>query len=88
VGQEDVVGRDRCEFIAARLTFEGADAADLEARRRIAAAAIPVPDGVTQGVVRLTDERRFDVPVLLVCPEFTSAQAQEWIRAGDVRDLA
>ncbi|WP_290056530.1 hypothetical protein [Amycolatopsis solani] len=40
------------------------------------------------GVVRLTDERRFDVPVVVVCPEFTPAQAQEWISAGDAPELA
>lgn len=70
--------------------FEGPDSADLdeEARRRIAAAAIPVPEGVTKGVVRLADERRFDVPVVLVCPEFTPAQAQEWIDAGEAPELA
>jgi len=70
--------------------FEGADSADLDedARRAMAAAAIPVPEGVTKGVVRLTDGRRFDVPVVLVCPEFTPAQAQEWIAAGDVPELA
>lgn len=66
--------------------FEGPDAADLdeEARRSIAAAAIPVPEGVARGVVRLADERRFHVPVVLVCPEFTPTQAREWIDAGDV----
>jgi pimeloyl-ACP methyl ester carboxylesterase len=70
--------------------FAGPDSADLdeEARRRIAAAAIPVPEGVAKGVVRLADERRFDVPVVLVCPEFTPAQAQDWIGAGDVPELA
>ena len=70
--------------------FEGPDSADLdeEARRSIASAAIPVPEGVTKGVVRLADERRFDVPVVLVCPEFTPAQAQEWISAGDLPELA
>jgi pimeloyl-ACP methyl ester carboxylesterase len=70
--------------------FEGADSADLdeEARRAFAAAAIPVPEGVARGVVHLTDERRFDVPVVLVCPEYTPAQAQEWIGAGDVPELA
>lgn len=70
--------------------FEGPDSADLseEARRSIAAAAIPVPEAVAKGVVRLTDERRFDVPVVLVCPEFTPAQAQEWIDAGDLPELA
>lgn len=70
--------------------FEGPDSADLdeEARRAFAAAAIPVPEGVAKGVVRLTDERRFEVPVVVVCPEFTPAQAQEWIAAGDVPELA
>jgi len=70
--------------------FEGPDAADLdeETRRRFQAAAIPVPEGVAKGVVRLSDERRFDVPVVLVCPEFTPAQAREWIGAGDVPELA
>ena len=58
------------------------------ARRSLAAAAIPVPEGVARGMVRLTDERRFDVPVVLVCPEFSPAQAQEWIDAGDVPELA
>ena len=70
--------------------FEGPDSADLdeEARRSIASAAIPVPEGVTTGVVHLADERRFDVPVVVVCPEFSPAQAQEWIAAGDVPELA
>ena len=69
--------------------FEGPDSADLdeEARRAFASTAIPVPEGVVKGVVRLTDERRFDVPVVLVCPEFTPAQAKEWIDAGDVAEL-
>jgi pimeloyl-ACP methyl ester carboxylesterase len=70
--------------------FDGADSADLdeETKGRMAAAAIPVPAGVAEGVVRLADERRFDVPVVVVCPEFTPAQAQEWIGAGDVPELA
>jgi pimeloyl-ACP methyl ester carboxylesterase len=70
--------------------FEGPDSADLdeEARHRIASAAIPVPEGVTKGVVRLADERRFGVPVVLVCPEFSPAQAREWIEAGEVPELA
>jgi len=70
--------------------FEGPDSADLdeETRRRIASAAIPVPEGVAKGVVRLTDERRYDVPVVLVCPEFSPAEARAWIDAGDVPELA
>jgi pimeloyl-ACP methyl ester carboxylesterase len=70
--------------------FEGPDAADLDeaARRRFADATIPVPTGVTRGVVRLADERRFGVPVVLVCPEFSPAQAQAWITAGELPELA
>ena len=70
--------------------FEGPDSADLddEARRSMAAAAIAVPEGVARGVVRWTDERRYDVPVVLVCPEFSPAQAQEWIDAGELPELA
>lgn len=70
--------------------FEGADSADLDAdsKRAIADAAIPVPAGVSKGVVRLTDEQRFEVPVVLVCPEFTPAQAQEWISTGEVPELS
>jgi pimeloyl-ACP methyl ester carboxylesterase len=70
--------------------FEGPDSADLDdtAKQAIAAAAIPVPEGVTRGVVRLADERRYDVPVVLICPEFTPAQAREWIGQGEVPELA
>ncbi|NUT92880.1 MAG: alpha/beta hydrolase [Saccharothrix sp.] len=70
--------------------FDGPDSADLDedARRAFESAAVPVPEGVAKGVVHLADERRFDVPVVLVCPEFTPAQAREWIAAGDVPELA
>jgi pimeloyl-ACP methyl ester carboxylesterase len=70
--------------------FDGPDSADLDdtAKRAIAAAAIPVPEGVTRGVIRLADERRYDVPVVLVCPEFSPAQAREWIGSGEVPELA
>ncbi|SNY67418.1 Pimeloyl-ACP methyl ester carboxylesterase [Paractinoplanes atraurantiacus] len=70
--------------------FEGPDAQDLDdrARKDFEAAAVAVPEGVARGTVRLTDERRFDVPVVLVCPEFSPAQAREWVEAGDVPELA
>jgi pimeloyl-ACP methyl ester carboxylesterase len=70
--------------------FDGPDSADLdeEARQRIASAAIPVPETVAKGVVRLADERRFGVPVVLVCPEFGPEQAREWIDGGDVPELS
>jgi pimeloyl-ACP methyl ester carboxylesterase len=70
--------------------FEGPDSADLDDRTRAAAAArmIPVPEGVSKAVVRLRDERRYDVPVLLVCPEFSPAEAQQWIKDGDAPELS
>ncbi|HEU0240142.1 MAG TPA: alpha/beta fold hydrolase [Micromonosporaceae bacterium] len=70
--------------------FEGPDSADLDdgAKQRIAAAAVPVPEGVAKAVVRLTDERRYDVPVVLVCPEFSPADAKAWIDAGEIPELA
>jgi pimeloyl-ACP methyl ester carboxylesterase len=70
--------------------FEGPDSADLDAaaRRAFAAAAIPVPEGVTRGVVRLSDPRRYDVPTVLICPEFTPAQITEWISQDKLPELA
>ncbi len=70
--------------------FEGPDSADLDdtAKQAMASAAIPVPEGVIHGVIRLADERRYDVPVVLICPEFTPAQAKEWIDHGQVPELA
>jgi pimeloyl-ACP methyl ester carboxylesterase len=70
--------------------FEGPDSVDLDqpARERFATAAIPVPEPVARGTVRLTDERRFEVPIVLVCPEFSPAQAQAWIDAGELPELA
>ncbi|MGW2095445.1 alpha/beta fold hydrolase [Promicromonospora sukumoe] len=70
--------------------FAGPDSDDLddETKATVAARAVPVPEGVAKGVVHLTDERRFGVPVVVVCPEFSPAQAQEWIDSGDVPELA
>ncbi len=70
--------------------FEGPDSADLDdaAKQAIESAAIPVPEGVTSGVVRLADERRYEVPVVLICPEFTPEQAREWIDEGEIPELA
>ncbi|WP_405096465.1 alpha/beta fold hydrolase [Micromonospora sp. NBC_01412] len=70
--------------------FEGADAADLDdqVRQRFSDAAIPVPEAVAKGIVRLTDERRYDVPVVMVCPEYTPTQAREWLDAGELPELA
>ncbi len=84
------------EISAGRMPFPGwdafdeADRADLDAaaRSRIESVAVPVPEGVARGVVRLRDPRRYDVPVTVACPEFTPAQAQEWIDGGECPELA
>ena len=70
--------------------FAGPDSDDLDddARARIEAGAVPVPEAVARGVVRLRDERRYAVPSVLVCPEFSPAQAREWIDGGDTPELA
>ncbi len=70
--------------------FEGPDADDLdeEARARFTAEAVPVPAGVTKGTVHLRDERRYDVPLTLVCPEFSPEEARTWIDSGDLPELA
>lgn len=70
--------------------FDGADSADLDkaTREGIAAAAVPVPEQVATGVVRLTDERRYDVPVTLICPEFTPDDVKTWIKDGQIPELA
>jgi len=70
--------------------FEGPDSADLsaEARKQLSAQLVPVPDGVAQGVVRLTDQNRYETPVTLICPEFSPEDARAWIAGGDVPELA
>ena len=70
--------------------FDGPDAADLDepTRARIASAAVPVAGGVALGRVELGDERRFDIPVVLICPEFSPDDARGWIEGGDVGELA
>ncbi len=70
--------------------FAGPDSAGLDPARRdlIASMAVPVPEPLARGTVRLGDDRRFDIPVTVVCPEFDPGQAREWIAAGDAPELA
>jgi pimeloyl-ACP methyl ester carboxylesterase len=51
-------------------------------------AAVGRPMVVGHSAAGLADERRHDVPVVLVCPEFTPAQAREWIGQGGAPELA
>jgi len=69
--------------------FAGPDSADLDepTRARLAAEMIPVPEGVSRAVVQLSDERRYEVPVTLICPEFSADQARAWLASGDIPEL-
>lgn len=70
--------------------FAGPDSDDLSdgTKRRVAARAIPVPEAVAKGVVSYTDERRYAVPVVMICPEFTPEQVRAWLAAGDIPELS
>jgi pimeloyl-ACP methyl ester carboxylesterase len=70
--------------------FEGPDARDLDepTRTAVAAAAVPVPEGVAHGTVRLQDPRRCRVPVTVICPEFSPDDARGWVTDGQVPELA
>ena len=70
--------------------FEGPDAADLDAEARaiFEKQTVGVPEAVTRGTVRISDQRRYDVPTVLICPEFSPAEARSAIVDGDVPELA
>ncbi len=69
--------------------FEGPDARDLDqsARANLESQMRPVPAGVSRATVEYSDERRLEVPVTLVCPEFSVEDAQAWLAAGDIPEL-
>ena len=70
--------------------FEGPDSDDLgdAGKALLAAAAVPVPGAVAQGIVHYTDPRRVEVPVVMVCPEYSPEQAQEWLAGGAMPELS
>ena len=49
--------------------------------------AIPVPERVTRDPVQLSNERRYDVPVTVICPEFTSEMLKSRLGQGQVSEL-
>ena len=65
--------------------FDEADLRDLDeaALADFTARAIPTPPGLLHDVVHLTDERRYDVPAVAVCPEYTSDQLKSWVAEGE-----
>jgi len=61
---------------------------DAELLTRFYADAIPVPERVVTDPVRLTDERRYDVPATEICPEYSAADLREWLDGGHLPELA
>jgi len=70
--------------------MDDADVRDLDdaARAALLDAMTPSPARLTTDVLRLTDDRRHQVPVTLICPEFSPEQARGWVEAGDLPELA
>jgi pimeloyl-ACP methyl ester carboxylesterase len=64
--------------------FEEDELADLDdaARARFRARAIPFPEQVLHDAQRLSDERRYDVPVTVISTESTSDMLRTWIEQG------
>ena len=62
---------------------EELDGLDEAERSRFREGAVPTPEGVARGIQRLSDDRRFAVPVTMICTEFTAAQLRAWIEAGE-----
>jgi pimeloyl-ACP methyl ester carboxylesterase len=64
--------------------FEDEDLADLDdkARAEFRERAIPSPEHVTRDPQQLSDERRYDVPVTVICTEFTTKMLRGWIAQG------
>lgn len=70
--------------------FEGPDSYDIdeETKKRMADEAIPVPAGVSHAVISLGDPRRYEVPVHMICPEFTPDDVKGWMAEGSLPELA
>jgi pimeloyl-ACP methyl ester carboxylesterase len=64
--------------------FDDEDLVDLDEglRAEFRARAIPEPRGVAYDAQRLGDERRYDVPITVICCEMPAAKFREWIEAG------
>jgi pimeloyl-ACP methyl ester carboxylesterase len=64
--------------------FDDEDLVDLDdqARADFRERAIPSPEHVTSDPQQLSDDRRYDVPATVICPEFSSEVLRGWIEQG------
>jgi pimeloyl-ACP methyl ester carboxylesterase len=71
--------------------FDDEDLVDLDdqLRAEFRARAVPSPEHVATDQLRLSDERRYSVPVTVIACEFPSEMLREWLRQGSpyVREL-
>ncbi len=69
--------------------FEEPDLTDLtdELREHFRSIAIPQPARVASDKQVLSDPRRYDVPVTVICCEFTTEQLLRWMKAGEFDEL-
>ena len=57
-------------------------------RAEIRAGSVPSPVGVVKGTHRLSDERRYELPVTMIAAEYSSEQLKKWAESGDLPELA
>ena len=69
--------------------FEGPDSDDLSdaQKSRLEQDAVSVPGGVATGVVEYASDDRYDIPVALVCPEFSIKDAKAWLAEGGMPEM-
>jgi pimeloyl-ACP methyl ester carboxylesterase len=61
--------------------FDDEDLVDLDddARADFRERAIPAPEGASRDTQQLSDERRYDIPITVICTEFSSEVLRGWI---------
>lgn len=69
--------------------FEPEDVRDLDdaARARMLTHVHAVPETVTSAPVHYVGDCRHEVPLVLVCPEYSAEEAQAWVQAGQIPEL-
>ncbi len=86
---EDVVPElERLGHRPVAVTLPGQGDGDTTATYADQVAAVTAAVDAADGVVHLSDDRRYHVPLTMVCPEFTPDQAKEWVEAGEIPELA
>ncbi|MDO5677093.1 MAG: alpha/beta hydrolase [Propionibacteriaceae bacterium] len=64
--------------------FDGPDSADLSEADKawLEGHMSPAPADYALGTQRLRNEERYEVPVVMVCPEYSEADVRDWVAQG------